>query len=53
MRSVMREINVDRTIGGFSANYFIDELYKNSHHFRYEIMSNVYYPIQRYLKTDL
>lgn len=53
MRSVIPEINIDRTIGGFTANYFINELYINSHHFRYEIINNVYNPVQRYLNKDL
>lgn len=53
MRSVTRELNIDLTIGGFSANYFISELYTNSHHFRYEIINIVYNPVQRYLKNDI
>ena len=53
MRSVIDEINVDRTIGGFTANYFINELYIDSHHFRYEIIRIVCTPVQRYLKNDL
>lgn len=53
MRSVIPDINIDLTIGGFSANYFISELYKNSHHFRYEIINIVYNPVQRYLNKDI
>lgn len=53
MRSVIPEINIELTIGGFAANYFISALYINSRHFRYEIINNVHNPVQSYLNKDL
>lgn len=53
MRSLICDLNIDLVIGGFTANYFISELYKNSHHSRYEIINNIYNPVLRYLNKDL
>jgi hypothetical protein len=53
MRPVTHKINIDLTIGGFRANYYIGELYTNSFHLRYEIIRIVYNPVQRYLKNDI
>lgn len=53
MRSLICDLNIDLVIGGFTANYFISELYKNSHHFRYEIIADIYDPIRQHLKDNL